>query len=358
MILNNLEYQNFRNLVNDRLVFSENINLFIGKNGQGKTNLLEAIYLLSITKSFKTSKLNYISNYDHKDFYVSGSFKKHSFNYNIYFSYVNDKKNISINNNSQTKFKDVIGLLNAVLFVPEDLQLLKGGPSNRRKMMDIELSKIYPKYLNDLSTYQQILKQRNILLKSSKVDFYILDALDTLMEQYALSIYKQRKKFISELSYFINQKYNEISNKSQSIKIKLLSNLNTETNFKELLLKNRDKDITMQVSNIGIHRDDFIVYLDSKNVSIYASQGEQRSVILAIKLALVDFIYDKTKEYPILLLDDVLSELDDTRQTNLIKYLNKNIQTFITSTNVDALEKDIINNSKLFYIEQGLVKEA
>lgn len=357
MILEDISFNNFRNLENNHLAFSDKVNIFVGLNGQGKTNLLEAIYLLSITKSFRTNKMSNIALYQNSGFKVEGNFKKNNFNYVIEFYFDKGKKQISINKNSNAKFKDVIGLLNAVLFVPEDLMMLKGSPNLRRKVMDIELSKLSSKYLLDLSAYYHLLKQRNAFLKQDLFDDKYLDSIDSLLSNYGISLIKQREAFIKELSSYVAKIYQELSSRSQDVKIEYLANIKAEE-FEMMLFKNRQRDLVTKVTNVGIHRDDFKVLIDGKDASVYASQGEQRSLILAIKLALVEYIHAKTNEYPILLLDDVLSELDDTRQNNLIKYLSNDVQTFITTTSLKNIKEELCNKAKIYRINEGRIKEA
>ncbi|MDF9866720.1 DNA replication and repair protein RecF [Bacilli bacterium PM5-3] len=359
MYLKSLSCNNYRNLSDLELFFNEKVNIFIGDNGQGKTNLLEAIYFMSLTKSFKTSKINDIISFAHNNFFVCANIVKNDFPYQIEVTYEKQKKNIKINNNSNSKFKDVIGLLNAVLFVPEDLQLLKGNPKLRRKLLDIELSKIYPRYLVMLSSYYNVLKQRNSYLKLNNIDELVIDSLDVQLAQYGDSLKEYRLSFINELSILVNDFYKTISGVNDEITMSYQCTIcKDDLTFYDNLKKSLERDIVLQQTNIGIHRDDFVVYINDKDASIYGSQGEQRTIILAIKLALVEYIYQKTQEYPILLLDDVMSELDINRQENLVKYLNMKVQTFITTTNIDSLNREIIDDAKLYLINDGVVEEA
>ncbi|MDL2211884.1 DNA replication/repair protein RecF [Erysipelotrichaceae bacterium OttesenSCG-928-M19] len=359
MYLKNIECNNYRNLNNLELSFSKKMNVFIGQNGQGKTNLLEAIYFLSLTRSFKTNKTSDIIAFNQEEFFLSANLVKNEFPYHIEILLNDKKRTIAINKNSESKFKDVIGLLNAILFVPEDLQLLKGNPKLRRKLYDVELAKLYPRYLVALSSYYQILKQRNSYLKLNNLDDMLLDSLDLKLAEYGSILLDYRLEFTNDLTIIVNDIYQNLSKSADKVVMKYHSTATKdELSFYDNLKKAYDRDIFLQQTNVGVHRDDLIVYLNDKDASIYGSQGEQRTIILAIKLALVTYIYQITNEYPILLLDDVMSELDNERQENLIKYLNKDIQTFITTTNVNSLQADIINKAKLFSIDKGIVKEA
>lgn len=359
MYLKNIVLGNYRNLVNTQLDFSYKINVFTGKNGQGKTNLLESIYFVSLTKSFKTTRLSDIINFNESDFYIQANIIKNNYPYHIDLMFDKNIKHIKINNNNESKFKDVVGLLNAVLFVPEDLLLLRGSPKLRRKMFDIELSKVYPKYLISLSSYYHVLKQRNSYLKSSDIDKLVLETYDSQLAKYGSIIIDFRSKFMVELSYHTNDFYKIISGSQDELLLNYLPSIDININsYIDSLSKTMDRDRFLQQTNLGVHRDDFMVYINEKDAATYASQGEQRTIVLAIKLALVEYIFRQTKEYPILLLDDVMSELDETRQENLLKYLNMKVQTFITTTNIDNLNSSILELSKLFIIENGIVKEA
>lgn len=360
MYLTKIISNNFRNLVNLNLSFNKQINVFVGENGQGKTNLLEGIYFMSLTKSFKTNKAVEMITFNQNEFFLRANLYKKEYPYQIDISLNKNKKNISINDNNESKFKDVIGLLNVVLFVPEDLQLLKGNPALRRKLLDIELSKLYPKYLFNLSSYYHVLKQRNSYLKSEKIDELVLDSLDIQLAKYGVILTEYRRNFIKELEKLVNDFYQIISESQEIVTLRYLSLVKNDENLYYEDLKNGlQRDLLLQQTNLGIHRDDFQININDRNAGIFASQGEQRTIILAIKLALVEYIYQIIHDYPILLLDDVMSELDSKRQANLIKYLNDNIvQTFITTTNVSALEKEIIKKAKLFSINDGVVREA
>lgn len=358
MYLDKISFINYRNLVDNQLTFSNNTNIFIGVNGQGKTNLLETIYFLSLTKSFKTNRLRDLVKFQSEQFYIKSLIVKERYKYLIEASFENDNRKFKVNNNA-AKFKDVIGLMNAVLFIPEDLQLLKGSPKLRRRLLDIELSKIYPKYLVSLSSYYQILKQRNALLKDKAIDETMLDTLDQQLALFGDVIVEYRTKFLQDIIAIINRVYEDIAQRKQKITIDYNSTSRIKENsFYDSLKLNMKRDLMLQQTLIGIHRDDFTIYLDDKEANVYASQGEQRSIVLAIKLALVEYIYEQTHEYPLLLLDDVLSELDENRQNNLLAYLNNNVQTFITTTSIKNINEEIKKQAKIFTINNGFIKEA
>jgi len=357
MILNSIQTINFRNLNQIDLSFNSKTNIFIGENGQGKTNLLESIYLLSLARSFKTNKFNDIALYKTNHFYIKGEIEKNHFTYEISLNYENNQKSILINQSRASKYKDILGLLNVVLFVPEDLSLLKSSPSVRRKLLDIELSKINFNYLSCLSGYYNALKERNTLLKTKSIDKYYLDTLNDLLIKYGSQIILFREKFIQDLIPLIDGIYKKLSQSDQSISMNYLPNTSIDL-YKENLDKSYQRDLMSGFTNLGIHKDDFKVYLNERDASIYASQGEQRSIVLSIKLALVHYIKSKSGSYPILLLDDVLSELDDSRQENLIDYLQEDIQTFISTTSLKNINEKLLEDSYLFKVSNGNIERC
>ncbi|MDR1782563.1 MAG: DNA replication/repair protein RecF [Bacilli bacterium] len=354
MIYQSLKILNFRNLVFQELFFYDKCNIFVGDNAQGKTNILEALYLLSLTKSFKTNNINDLVNFDKDGFVLKASFIKNDYTYDLLFSYENKKKELLLNNKKIKTLKEIFGLLNIIIFIPDDLNLIKGMPGNRRKLIDIELSKIDNEYFDSLAKYYYLLKQRNIYLKNNNIESKILDVYDKQMLKYGHIIYQIRKKFISHLEPLVNKYYLKISCSDKLVNIKYQSNFMDDYELCEMLIiNNRNKDLKTMQSNVGIHRDDFIFLLNNKEVRDYGSQGEQKSIILALKLALLEYIYLITKDYPIFLLDDVLAELDLKRQENLFKLLNNNIQTFITTTNLEGINKEVIKNSYIYKVENG-----
>lgn len=354
MIFNSLKLLNFRNLVNQELFFCEKVNFFVGANAQGKTNLLEALYLLSLTKSFKTNNLGDLVNFNKESFVLNAVFTKNNYHYRLAFIYEHKERQLLLNNKKINKLKDIFGLINIVIFVPDDLNLIKGVPGKRRKMFDIELSKINQEYFDALGKYYYLLKQRNTYLKSSNLRSEILDVYDEQMLKYGLIIYQLRTDFILSFEPLLNKYYALLAGSDERVSIKYCSNYSADKELCAMLVKNnRNKDIKTYQSNIGIHRDDYVFVLEHKEAKDYASQGEQKSIILALKLALLEYIYNLTQDHPILLLDDVLSELDITRQENLFKLLNNKIQTFITTTHLSGINSEIIDKSYVFQVKQG-----
>ena len=325
MWLQHLTIKTFRNYKEAKIDFNPKLNVFLGQNAQGKTNILEAIYFLALTRSLtpkgRVTKVNHLK---------------------------------------QARLSDYIGHMNVVLFAPEDLQLIKGAPSVRRKFIDIELGQIKPIYLSDLSNYNHILKQRNTYLKSSqKIDETFLSVLDDQLVEYGCRVIKHRIKFIKDLEKFGQKTHLEISNKLEELSISYQSSVNftgedqLTNSFKIALEKSRSRDLFKKNTGVGPHRDDIAFYINGMDAS-FGSQGQHRSLVLSIKLAEIELMESITNESPILLLDDVMSELDNTRQLKLLETISQSIQTFITTTSLDHLQ-NLPENLSIFRIQNGKI---
>ncbi len=364
MRIDQINLTNFRNFERFYTYFHPNINIFIGNNGQGKTNLIESIFLLSVFRSFRTYQLENLIMFNHDFFKVDANIHSNNRNINLQIAITTKSKKAKVDGNDIKKTSEFVGYLNAVVFTPDDLELVKGSPNLRRKFIDIELSKISPIYVFNLSKYYKLLKEKNKYLKSkaksiSNQDLF-LEVLNEQMAKLQVDIICKRIHFINELSKRTVKIYSQISQNDEviSFKYKCFVDCNCD-NLYQLILnrlhQNFYKDIKYSLTQEGIHKDDLKIYINQKDANTYASQGQQRTIVLAMKIALLDFIKDEIGEYPILLLDDVLSELDSSRKQMLISLLNKDIQTFITTTSIEEIDK--ISNYKLFHIENGRLKE-
>lgn len=362
MKINKIELKNFRNYKDCSVEFDPFINIFIGKNAQGKTNLLEAIYILSISKSFKTNVIEELI-YFHEEFAkIHGYVESHAKLIDLDIVFSNYGKKAMINHNEIKKTSDYVGYLNVVLFIPEDLMLIKGSPRLRRKLMDMEISKISPIYMYNLNNYNKLLKERNKYLKllhdqHKKEDDY-LEVLSEQMAKIQIDIIKKRIEFVDLLNEIASKMYDYISLHKETLNIQYKS-IYKDINYDEILnryKKNYQRDILYGQTNDGIHKDDMLMFLNEKDATLYASQGQQRSIVLAIKIALLELIKKEIGEYPILLLDDVLSELDDVRKTKLLNLIQGKVQTFLTSTSIDGIHHQVIEKAKKINIENGQVK--
>ena len=360
MKINKLSITNFRNYKKQNIKFNKSTNIFIGKNAQGKTSILESIYVLAFTKSHKIFKdADFI--YNHAEFAKINAvinLKEKDIELDIVVSKLGKKA--KYNQIELDKLSEYLGLLNVVMFAPEDLDLIKGNPKTRRKFLDLEIGQISKEYLFNLQNYRKILKQRNDLLKSMQKkptkDYLLLDIITEQLIMYQEDILIQRTEFLSKIEELAKKHYAKLSSSKTDLRIDYLPSI--RSNFKKEYLNKYQYDIITGTTSLGVHRDEIEFYLDEFPIKSHGSQGEQRTAILAIKLALVDFIYIHRKEYPILLLDDVLSELDKTRQNNLLEYIDKNIQTFITTTELTEIDLTKITDYQVYTIDKGHIEES
>ena len=363
MKVNRLALINFRNYKKQVFDFYDHINLIIGKNAQGKTNLIEALYLLSLSKSFRTRIHKEMIFFDENFTKIVGIITTKQRKKELQLVLSDDGKRAKIDGNDILKTSEFVGVLNVVVFTPDDLSLVKGSPSLRRKFMDIELSKINKYYLSSYNQYHKLLKERNLYLKQLQIknkftnDTY-LDVLSEQMAALQVKLIKERKVFLDKLNYYASSIYQQISNSKEFLTIEYACfyDENDEKLYDNILRKyqkNVEKDIRYAKTSDGIHKDDFTMKLNQKDALLYASQGQQRSIVLSLKIGLVSLIYEIINEYPVLLLDDVLSELDIHRQNQLLNLINQDIQTFITSTSLDHIKHEVLLKAKRFYIKEG-----
>lgn len=362
MKINHLELKNFRNYKVCSVDFDPYINIFLGSNAQGKTNLLESLYILSMSKSFKTNILEEMICFKEDFAVIEGQVVSHNKDFNMKIVLSKLGKKAFIHNNEIKKSSDYVGYLNAVLFIPEDLMIVKGSPKLRRRLIDMELSKISPIYMYNLNKYNHLLKERNSYLKVLRnnqggYDDY-LDVLSEQMARLQVDLIYKRIEFISLLNDIAAKMYGYLSSNKENLKIEYKSRYKS-IDYETILNKYKtsfDRDLQYMKTHDGLHKDDLSLFINDNDASLYASQGQQRSIVLAIKIALLELIYKEIGEYPVLLLDDVLSELDDERKTKLLNLIQDKVQTFISSTSVDGINHEIIKRAKRLYIVDGHVK--
>jgi len=371
---NYLRLINYRNFSDIDLKFDHNINIFIGENAQGKTNILEALNFIITGKSYRTNLDAQLINWNSQSCYLHASIYKKENNYKIHISLENKNnkinknkliKFIKINQNFKKKFQ-LNEEFKGVVFSPEHLQVVKGSPALRRKFLNDQISQIYPLYYKYLLRYYRILAHRNSILKKNYNIFEKkrdLSLWNPQLIEYGTFIILTRSKFLKKISDLANNFQKEITQNNEILKLKYQTNIYQQCDekiecIKEEFLKkiktNLDKELMIKTSIIGPHRDDFIIYNNQSNIAFFGSQGQQRTAILVLKLAELDIIKERESLYPILFLDDVMSELDEKRRyflLNLIK--NRKIQTFITSINLNYFNKDIVNKGKIFTIKEG-----
>lgn len=349
MYIKKLKVQNFRNYEEQEIEFNKNINVIYGDNAQGKTNILEAIFLTSFGKSFRTTKEKEIINKD-KDFAkVYVEYEKEDRDGKIQITLA-DKKEIKINGVKIKKLSELLGTVNIVIFTPDDMDILKDGPQQRRRFLDMMIGQIRTNYVHNLNSYIKTLEQRNNYLKSRSINEAMLDIWDEKLAEYGEKIYQYRNEYIEKIKLKIKDIHKEITDEDISIVYK--SDCENKEKYLKKLKENRELDKLKGYTSKGTHKDDFKVLINGEEVRIYGSQGQNRTSILSLKLAELQVIHDEIGEYPILLLDDFMSELDEKRIKKFLQNI-ENIQVIITCTRPIEIE-----NSKLFNVIKGKIKEA
>ena len=355
MYIKKILLTNFRNYNKQEIEFNNKINIFYGDNAQGKTNIIEAIYLSSIGKSFRAKKDIELVNINSEQFAtIETDFQKTDRNGKIKLE-IKDKKNLYINGVKAKKISEVLGNINIVLFSPDDINIFKGGPAKRRKLLDIMISQLRPAYVYNLNLYLKTIEQRNNYLRLIKYENKskeMLDIWDEKLTEYAEKVYKYRKEFMDIIKEKIIDIHKIITQNNEIININFTSDFFNKDEYLKKLKQDREKDILRGYTTRGIHRDDFTVFLNGKPLNIYGSQGQHRTVLLSLKIAELKIIYDEIGEYPILLLDDFMSELDNKRRESLLNSIN-NTQVIITCTEKMKIKE--VNN-KIFFVNNGNVE--
>ncbi|MGT2911987.1 DNA replication/repair protein RecF [Streptococcus cameli] len=363
MWLENLTIDKFRNYKQTKLSFHAGLNIFLGQNAQGKTNILESIYFLALTRSHRTRTDKDLLQFEENSLSVHGLVHRSIGAIPLDIELTESGRVTKVNHLKQSRLSDYIGKLNVVLFAPEDLQLVKGAPAIRRKFIDVELGQMKPVYLSDLSQYNHVLKQRNTYLKTADtIDEVFLSVLDQQLAEYGCKVMLQRIDFLQRLEQFAKEKHFDISNQAEEFSINYEPSIRfTDAstlvdNYLTELSISRKRDLFKKNTGVGPHRDDFTFYINGMKAH-FGSQGQHRSLVLSVKLAEIELMKEVTTEYPILLLDDVMSELDNSRQIKLLETISKKIQTFITTTSLDHLH-DLPEELKIFHVNNGQIKEA
>ena len=350
MYIESIKLENFRNYDLQEIEFDKNVNIIYGDNAQGKTNILEAIFICSLGKSFRAKKDNEMIKINESNSLIEIEYEKSDRDGKIKIE-LGNKKNIYINGIKIKKLSELLGNLNIVIFTPDDISILKGGPENRRKFLDIMISQLRPNYMHILSLYVNTIKQRNNYLKQIKEenkDEKLLEIWDEKLADYAIKICEYREEFINKIIKKINIIHKNITNGEEQIELEYITECDNKEKYLQLLKERRKLDIIKGFTTKGVHRDDFVIYINNKEINIYGSQGQNRTAMLSLKLAELQVINDEIGEYPILLLDDFMSELDKTRRKNFLENI-ENTQVIITGTekldieNLKYLEYNVCN---------------
>lgn len=369
MRIKRLKVENFRNLEKLDIEFSDGVNIIYGNNAQGKTNIIESIYIFSFGKSFRANKDIELLKFD-KEYFLSNieiMKKDRELEMDFGFDKISNKKMIKVNGVIQKKISDIIGKLNVVVFKPEDIKIVTDAPSVRRKYIDYLISSISKGYLENITKYKKVLEERNNLLKEIKIklkgnrvleknDEDFLDVYDKLLSKLNCEIYNERKRIIEKINdyiYGIHLKLTENYINNEKLHIKYVSNV--EEDIQKMyndLIKSRLNDINKGYTSFGIHRDDYIISINSLDVSIYGSQGQKKSSIISLKLSELKVIEEVIGEKPVLLLDDYMSELDERRRLKFLDII-EDIQIIITTTHKISIEG---KENTYFYVDNGKIE--
>ncbi|WP_201716190.1 DNA replication/repair protein RecF [Rossellomorea arthrocnemi] len=369
MYIEQLELRNYRNYESIDVSFENKVNVILGENAQGKTNIMESIYVLAMAKSHRTSNDKDLIRWDQEYAKIKGRIQKYNGALPLELVLSKKGKKAKSNHLEQSKLSQYVGNMNVVMFAPEDLHLVKGSPQVRRRFIDMEIGQVSPVYLHDISLYQKILQQRNHYLKQLQTrkqkDQTMLDVLTEQFIEMAVKITKKRFEFVQLLESWAKPIHSGISRNLETLEIVYKPSLDVSDNqewskmvdiYEQKFDGIREREIDRGVTLVGPHRDDLQFIVNGRDVQTFGSQGQQRTTALSVKLAEIELIHSEIKEYPILLLDDVLSELDDYRQSHLLNTIQGKVQTFVTTTNVDGIDHQTLNEATTFEVEAGSMK--
>lgn len=359
MIVKSLKLNQFRNYESLEVSFDGGTNLFYGNNAQGKTNILEAVYLCGTTKSHKGSKDREIIRFGEEEAHIRMELVRKGSSYEIDMHLKKNRpKGIAVNGVPIRKAAELLGIVNFVFFSPEDLGIIKNGPAERRRFLDMELCQLNKLYLHELSNYNKVVIQRNKLLKECSFQNQfedMLDIWDMQMLRYGKTLIEAREKFVDELGMIIAEIHRKLTGGREELVVRYEKNVSSGE-FEKKLSLTRARDLKMKMSMTGPHRDDLLFEVKGVDIRKYGSQGQQRTAALSLKLAEIELVKRAIKDTPVLLLDDVLSELDSSRQQYLLDSIH-DIQTLITCTGIDDFIENKFQLNKVFHVADGVVCE-
>ena len=351
MYIKNIKLCNFRNYEQLDLELNKNINIIYGDNAQGKTNILESIFLCSFGKSFRTTKEKEMIQFNKDSALVEILYQKKDRDGKVKIE-IGAKKQISVNGIKIKRLSELLGNINIVIFTPDDINILKNGPDKRRRFLNMMIGQLRPNYIYNLNMYLNTMEERNNYLRQIRENnksVELLDIWDEKLAEYGEIVFKYRKEFIEKILNIINEIHSKITEEKENLKIIYTSNCENKDKYLKLLKERRSLDILKGFTTKGVHRDDFMIYINDKEVSIYGSQGQNRTAVLSLKLAELNVVYNEIGEYPILLLDDFMSELDEKRRKN---FLNNIIDTQVILTGTDKLDLQNVEYS-LYNVKKG-----
>ncbi|MFD2679640.1 DNA replication/repair protein RecF [Bacillus seohaeanensis] len=369
MYIEQIELKNYRNYESIEVDFENKVNVILGENAQGKTNIMESIYVLAMAKSHRTSNDKDLIRWDEEYAKIKGRIQKYHGALPLELVISKKGKRAKCNHLEQQKLSQYVGNMNVVMFAPEDLHLVKGSPQVRRRFIDMEIGQVSPVYLHDISLYQKVLQQRNHYLKllqtRKQTDQTMLDVLTEQFIEIATKIVQKRFEFIQMLEAWAKPIHSGISRNLETLEILYKPSIDVSENqewskmvevYENKFKQIRQREIDRGVTLVGPHRDDLQFIVNGRDVQTFGSQGQQRTTALSVKLAEIELIHSEIREYPILLLDDVLSELDDYRQSHLLNTIQGKVQTFVTTTSVDGIDHHTLNEAATYHVEAGTMK--
>lgn len=368
MYIKKLKIKHFRNYKELSISFDNKVNVIIGENAQGKTNMMEAVYVLAMAKSHRTSNDKELIHWDKEYAKIEGWIEKKINPLPLELVITKKGKKAKINHLEQSKLSQYIGNMNVVMFAPEDLNIVKGSPSVRRRFIDMEIGQVSPVYLHNVSLYNKVLHQRNqylkILQKKNQTDLNLLDIYTEQLIDLASKIVSKRFEFLKLLQEWATSIHSSISRGREKLEIRYKSSVEVSDEdelskminvYQEKYERIREREIERGVTLFGPHRDDLLFFVNNRDVQAFGSQGQQRTTALSVKLAEIELIKSEIGEYPILLLDDVLSELDDHRQSHLLSTIQGKVQTFVTTTSIDGIDHDTLKQANIYYVNKGFL---
>jgi DNA replication and repair protein RecF len=370
LFIDNLILTNYRNYKKNEVAFENKVNVILGENAQGKTNLMEAIYVLAIAKSHRTSNDKDLIRWDEEYAKIEGRANRKKGPLSLQLVISTKGKKAKLNHIEQQRLSQYIGAMNIVMFAPEDLNLVKGNPQVRRRFLDMEIGQVSPIYMHDLSTYQKILQQRNHYLKQlqrqKEKNTTMLEVLTSQLTEVAAKIVKKRFEFLYLLQKWAEPIHKGISRGLETLEIQYKASIDVSEKvdlskmievYEQKFDKIRDREIERGMTLAGPHRDDLLFFVNGRDVQTFGSQGQQRTTALSLKLAEIELIHSEIGEYPILLLDDVLSELDDFRQSHLLNTIQGKVQTFVTTTSVEGIDHETLKQAAQFIVNAGAIEK-
>ena len=358
MIVKSLKLNQFRNYESLQLSFDKGTNLFYGNNAQGKTNILEAVYLCGTTKSHKGSKDREMIRFGEEEAHIRMAISRSQSAYEIDLK-KNRPKGIAVNGVPIRKAAELLGIANFVFFSPEDLGIIKNGPAERRRFIDMELCQLDKLYLHELSNYNKVIIQRNKLLKECSFNSQyeeMLDIWDMQLVKYGKKLIESRERFVKELGVIVAEIHRNLTGGREELMVRYEKNVSADE-FERKLQTSRKRDLKVKMSMTGPHRDDLLFEVKGVDIRRFGSQGQQRTAALSLKLAEIELVKRAIKDTPVLLLDDVLSELDSSRQQYLLDSIH-DIQTLITCTGIDDFIENKFQLNKVFHVADGVVCEG